>query len=62
MARLGSSRRPRLLRCQTRPYANGQYLLAAHPHGILNYGWCDLIALSLTLTLTLTLGPNPRAP
>ena len=44
MARLGSSRRPRLLRCQTRPYANGQYLVAAHPHGILNYGWWNLIA------------------
>jgi hypothetical protein len=26
-ARLGSSRRPRLLRCQTRPYANAQYLV-----------------------------------
>ena len=43
-ARLGSSRRPRLLRCQSRPYANAQYLVAAHPHGILNYGWFNLIA------------------
>ena len=41
---LGSSKRPRLLRAQTRPYdPSRQYLLAAHPHGILNYGWWNLI-------------------
>ena len=45
LAGLGSSRRPRLLRAQTKPYdPNRQYLLAAHPHGILNYGWFNLIA------------------
>jgi hypothetical protein len=37
----GSSKRPRLIRAQTRPYdSRKQYLLASHPHGILNYGWC----------------------
>ena len=42
---LGSSKRPRLVRAQTRPYDKSrQYLLAAHPHGILNYGWWNLIA------------------
>eukprot|EP00908_Phaeocystis_cordata_P005544 Transcript_16042.p1 GENE.Transcript_16042~~Transcript_16042.p1 ORF type:complete len:207 (-),score=68.58 Transcript_16042:664-1284(-) len=45
LAKLGSSRRPRLLRAQTRPYdASKQYLVAAHPHGIMNYGWWNLIA------------------
>ena len=41
---LGSSRRPRLLAAQSRPYdPDKQYLLCAHPHGILNYGWWNLI-------------------
>ena len=44
VAGVGSSRRPKLLRCQARPYANRQYLVASHPHGILNYGWWNLIA------------------
>ena len=59
-ARLGSSRRPRLLRCQTRPYANAQYLVAAHPHGILNYGWWDRIARTRSLSLSLSLSLNPK--
>jgi hypothetical protein len=42
MVAYGSSRAPRLIRAQTRP--NRQYLLAAHPHGILNEGWWNLIA------------------
>lgn len=43
VAGVGSSRQPKLLRCQARPYANRQYLVASHPHGILNYGWWNLI-------------------
>lgn len=39
----GSSRQPRYIRAQTKPYdPKRQYLLAAHPHGILNYGWWNL--------------------
>jgi hypothetical protein len=42
---LGSSTRPRLIRAQTKPYdCKKQYLLAAHPHGLLNFGWWNLIA------------------
>ena len=42
---MGSSRRPRLVRAQTRPYdKNAQYLIASHPHGILNYGWWNIFA------------------
>lgn len=45
LASLSSSKRPRLLRAQTKPYDRSRrYLLAAHPHGILNYGWWNLIA------------------
>ncbi|KAL1511119.1 hypothetical protein AB1Y20_005939 [Prymnesium parvum] len=41
----GSSQRPRLLRAQSRPYERGrQYLIASHPHGILNYGWWNVFA------------------
>jgi hypothetical protein len=41
----GSSKRPRLIRAQKAPYdPKKQYLLAAHPHGILNYGWFNLFA------------------
>jgi len=41
----GVSRKPRLVRAQTKPYdTNKQYLLCAHPHGILNGGWWNLIA------------------
>lgn len=40
----GSSTRPRLIRAQAAPYEKDkQYILAAHPHGILNYGWWNLI-------------------
>ena len=39
----GSSKQPRYIRAQSKPYdPNRQYLLAAHPHGILNYGWWNL--------------------
>jgi hypothetical protein len=42
---LGSSSKPRLIRAQSKPYDKSkQYLLAAHPHGILNFGWWNLIA------------------
>jgi hypothetical protein len=42
---LGSSSKPRLVRAQSKPYDKSkQYLLAAHPHGILNFGWWNLIA------------------
>ena len=45
LASLSSSKRPRLLRAQTKPYdRTRRYVLAAHPHGILNYGWWNLIA------------------
>ena len=41
----GSSRRPRLIRAQSKPYDNTkQYLLCAHPHGILNGSWWNLIS------------------
>ena len=41
---LGSSRQPKMVRAQTKPYdANKQYLLCAHPHGILNGSWWNLI-------------------
>ena len=40
-----ASRRPRLVRAQRAAYdPKRQYLLAAHPHGILNYGWWNLIS------------------
>ena len=43
MLSYGSSRRPQLVRAQTRPYdSSKQYLLCAHPHGILNGGWWNL--------------------
>ena len=43
--RLGASRRPRLVRAQTKPYdASKRYMLCAHPHGILNGGWWNLIS------------------
>lgn len=42
---LGSSSKPRLIRAQSKEYDRSkQYLLAAHPHGILNFGWWNLIA------------------
>jgi len=42
---LGCSTKPRLVRAQTKPYdTEKQYLLAAHPHGLLNYGWWNLIS------------------
>ena len=62
---LGSSRRPKLVRAQTQPYdPQRQYLLAAHPHGILNYGWWNLIArygLSLVDGLQLIMCVAPAA-
>ena len=39
-----ASREPRLICAQSMPYdRKRQYLLAAHPHGILNFGWYNLI-------------------
>lgn len=41
----GSSRRPKLIRAQSKPFdTSKQYLLCAHPHGILNGGWWNLIS------------------
>ena len=43
LMRMGSSCRPRLVRAQTAPYdPRRQYILAAHPHGVLNFGYWNL--------------------
>jgi hypothetical protein len=45
VAALGSSTKPRLIRAQSKAYdTSKQYILAAHPHGLLNCGWMNLIA------------------
>lgn len=42
---LGSSTTPRLIRAQSKPYdPSKQYIVASHPHGVMNYGWFNLIA------------------
>jgi len=58
-----ASRRPRLVRAQRTAYdPKRQYLLAAHPHGILNYGWWNLISRYGLIPLLHPLSPICGTP